>query len=224
MTYILVKKSDNYLNIIWVVIIIIFLIMTLITLYNNKEKFNNSYKLGVCSKNCCATQWNTPVNVKEKSRVDLKDIGKKYSTSNLTCNNGIIDTGCVCLNDKSKKMLSNRGYIKKLPEGNGLLDSDNAISAFKIMESNKGNIMKQSKELIGKKGKVFGSNENKHEKKLQSYGSIDGANDISKFYSIPVNNNEINWDTKDEGISTETEEMLKYQIGKRDKDINVKRK
>lgn len=225
MTYFLVKKSNNYLNIVWIVVIIIFTILSFITMYKNKELFDNKkYKLGLCSKNCCSTQWNTPINVRENSKVDLKDVGKKYATSNLTCNNGIINTGCVCLDKKSKKMLSNRGYIKDLPKGTGLLDSDNAISAFKIMETSKRNVMKQSNELTGKKGNIIGSNEIKYEKKLQSYSNISGANDISKYFSLPVNNNEIQWDTKVDGISTETEEMLKYQIGRRDKDINVNRK
>lgn len=223
MTYFLVKKSNNYLNTIWIVAIIIFAIITFITMYNNKEQFNNkNYKLGLCSKNCCSTQWNTPVNVKEKSKVDLLDIGKTYSTSNLTCNNGIIDTGCVCLDNKSKKMLSNRGYIKNLPSGNGLLDSDNSISAFKIMDDNKGNVMKQSKELTGEKSKILGSKD-RNERKLNSYGNINSANDLSN-YTIPINSNEIQWDFKEDGISTETDEMLKYQIGRRDKDFNINRK
>ena len=171
MKYILVKKSNNYIDTIWIFIIVLFIIIALISIFRKKESFNNSYNLGVCSKNCCATQWKTPINVTEKSNVDIKDIGTKYYTSNLTCNNGKIDTGCVCLNQNSMNMLSNRGNIDNIPSGNGLLNSDNTISAFKIMDDN---------------------------------------------MNININN--------DNDISTETEKLLKYQIGQRDKDITVNRK
>jgi hypothetical protein len=214
MNYFFVKKSNDSLNIIWIVIIILFIIITLISIIKNKELFNNSYKLGVCSKNCCATQWNIPIDIKEKSKVNLNDVGKKYYTSNLTCNNGIIDTGCVCLDKKSTYMLSNRGYIKNLPNGNGLLDSDNTTSVFKIMDDNKKNIMKNTNKLTGKKGNIIRMNNRKQDTNIN--------NNISNKNLYPIDNNELQW--KNDGLSTETEELLQYQIGKRDKDIIVNRK
>ena len=44
----------------------------------------------VCSKNCCFTGWKNDVEVNDG--VD----GSKYTASNLTCNDGNRNTGCVC--------------------------------------------------------------------------------------------------------------------------------
>jgi hypothetical protein len=99
-----------------------------------KSSYNQtkSYTLGVCSKNCCSTQWKTNIDVTERSKVKSIDVGpgKKYLTSNMTCNNGVINTGCVCISDETKKMFNNRGFVKEVPMSNGLLDADYTISPF----------------------------------------------------------------------------------------------
>jgi len=45
----------------------------------------------ICSKECCSTQWPTSVNIKDP-KINMKD----YLPTNLSCNDGIHDTGCVC--------------------------------------------------------------------------------------------------------------------------------
>jgi hypothetical protein len=45
----------------------------------------------VCSKDCCSTQW--PVSEKIQ---DPKINMEEYLPTNLNCNNGINDTGCIC--------------------------------------------------------------------------------------------------------------------------------
>ena len=66
---------------------------------NNKNKFilekdtpmgYNMEKI-ICSKECCSTQWPTSVDIKDPN-IDMKD----YLPTNLNCNDGIHDTGCVC--------------------------------------------------------------------------------------------------------------------------------
>ena len=47
----------------------------------------------VCSKDCCSTQW--PISDKIHVK-DPKINMTEYLPTNLNCNNGIYDTGCVC--------------------------------------------------------------------------------------------------------------------------------
>jgi hypothetical protein len=250
MPYELVKNPDSNCKIFWMSLMLFICGFTLIKLLKNKNehfktesklkpKLNSTYNLGVCSKNCCATQWPVPINLTEKSKVKSTDIGKKYFTSNLTCNNGIINTGCVCLTDKSKKALGNRGYIQNLPLGNGLLDEDNRRSVFKIMEDKpRPNILGQTTELTGNKNEkniVSGKNEYKYENRMNSNRSVESANDIAKEFSMSINTNIIDWNNEsinnalsETNISgndiKEVDSLLKKQIGYRDKDISVSRK
>ncbi len=47
----------------------------------------------VCSKSCCSTQWPTPDTTQVKdTKIDMNE----YLPTNLNCNDGIHDTGCVC--------------------------------------------------------------------------------------------------------------------------------
>lgn len=47
----------------------------------------------VCSKKCCSTQWPTSKNTQIiDSRINEND----YLPTNLNCNDGINDTGCIC--------------------------------------------------------------------------------------------------------------------------------
>jgi len=68
--------------------------------YNNYFDLKNDIPMNisnleniVCSKDCCSTQW--PIS--EKIHVKDKKINmNEYLPTNLNCNNGINDTGCVC--------------------------------------------------------------------------------------------------------------------------------
>jgi hypothetical protein len=254
MTYELVRNPNTQCKTFWMMILLFICSFVLINLLKNKNehfktesvkktnsklKQNSTYNLGVCSKNCCATQWPLTINLTERSKVKSTDIGKKYYTSNLTCNNGIINTGCLCLTDESKKVFGNRGYIKKLPTGNGLLDEDNRKSVFKVMENKpRPNVLGQTTELTGKKDEkniISGKNEYKYENRINSHRSVDSANEIAKEFSMPIDTNMIEWNNEvinnaliDTNISgnniMSTESLLKNQIGYRDKDITVSRK
>lgn len=168
---------------------------------NNKlfiEPILSSYNIGTCSKNCCATQWPVPIDLAERSGVKKSDVGfgKKYTASNLTCNNGVRDTGCVCLTDGTKKLLGNRGYVKSLPQGNGLLGQDYRVSAFKIMEDKvqPAKVLGQTEELTGRKSdslSLSGKTVNKYDRKLDSYRSVSEAKELSEKYAMPINTNMI---------------------------------
>lgn len=165
------------------------------------EPILSSYNIGTCSKNCCATQWPVPIDLAERSGVKKSDVGpgKKYKASNLTCNNGVRDTGCVCLTDGTKKLLGNRGYVKELPQGNGLLGQDYRISAFKIMEDKvqPAKVLGQTEELTGRKSdslSLSGKTVNKYDRKLDSYRSVSEARELSEKYAMPINTNMIEFD------------------------------
>ena len=210
MKFRLVKKPNKDCKIFWMILILIVSVCLIIhTLYKQRlhEFFSNkkhkksktiqnpSYNLGVCSKNCCATQWKVPIDVTERSKVKPEEIGKKYFRSNITCNNGIIDTGCVCLTKESKKLLNNNGYVKQIPMGNGLLDADNRQSVWQLTDNliDKPTVLGQTTELTGK------SNENiiisgLVHSKTNKQATINYDVDISSNYSIPINNNMVQWD------------------------------
>ena len=165
------------------------------------EPLLRSYNLGTCSKNCCGTQWPVPVDLTEKSKVRKSDVGfgKKFMTSNLTCNNGVNDKGCVCLTPLTKKILGNRGYVKSLPEGNGLLNQDYRKSAFKIMEDKvqPAKVLGQTEELTGRKSdsdSLSGKNENKYERRINSLRSVSESKELAEKYSMPINTNMISFD------------------------------
>lgn len=47
----------------------------------------------ICSKDCCSTQWPISENIYVKDKkIDMNE----YLPTNLNCNNGIYDTGCIC--------------------------------------------------------------------------------------------------------------------------------
>ena len=152
----------------------------------NKSSFNQteSYTLGVCSKNCCSTQWKTPIDVTERSKVKSIDVGpgKTYLTSNMTCNNGIIDTGCVCISDETKKMFNNRGFVKEVPMSNGLLDADHTISPFT------------------------------YPKQLNSLDTKDNYYMLSNF-SMPIDDNLINYYNINPTDKFTTDQLISYPIG-----------
>ena len=207
---------------------------------SHTKSYPKSYNLGVCSKNCCATQWPVPINLTEKSRVDPTLIGKKYFRSNLTCNNGVINTGCVCLTDGSKKLLGNRGYVKDLPMGNGLFEQDNRKSAFKIMEDKVPrpvNVLGQTTELTGESKPKFTSGKlsSKFDNRVDRYRSIETEREIAKQYSMPIDNNIISFDNQkinqsllNSNISgntlSPTERLISNPLGIRTQSLSVNRK
>jgi len=77
-----------------IIMLVIFAIISIIYIYNNNENFETDY---ICSKKCCFSGWPNSVEINDNI-VDINDIGTKYKTSNLNCNNGINDTGCICQN------------------------------------------------------------------------------------------------------------------------------
>jgi hypothetical protein len=202
--------------------------------------YSKSYNLGYCSKNCCATQWPVPINLTENSRINPRLIGKKYFRSNLTCNNGVIDTGCVCLTDGSKKLLGNRGYVKNLPLGNGLLEQDNRTSAFKIMEDKVPrpvNVFGQTTELTGESKPKYTSGKlsSRFDSRVDKYRSIESEKEIAKQFSMPINNNMISFDNDainkalyNSNISgntlSPTERLMSNPLGIRTQSLSINRK
>ena len=179
----------------------------------------------------------------ERSRINKGDVGTKYATSNLTCNNGVMDTGCVCLTDGSKKLLGNRGYVKRLPMANGMLDQDNRISAFKIMEDEiprPMNILGQTTELTGTKRddlNLSGKYENKTENRVDKYKTVKSSQELAKNMYFPINTNVITIDNEKINIDQYkktfgdadknlkgTDLLLKKPLGKDTRDIKVNRK
>jgi hypothetical protein len=211
--------------------------------YNVEDVVVPAYNLGVCSKNCCATQWPVPMDITERSKIDKKLVGTEYSSSSMTCNNGVIDTGCVCLTKQGKDLLGNRGYQKELPMGNGLLNQDNRKSVFKMMDkTNKPLVFGQSDELTGTNvdklqlnNKYSGKYSGKKDIKLDKYRTILSDKDLAKNYSMAVNDNIISFDNQlinnalvDTNISgnilTPTDQLLSRPIGSDTKQIFVDRK
>ena len=130
-------KVNKYNQFYYKIILAFIIIVIFIYLYKKIKRFESfSYNLGVCSKNCCSTQWQVPENIREKDKIDPNEYNSKYTTSNMTCNDGIKNTGCVCLTEESKKLLSNRGY-SNLSFGNGLLNEDDNISGMNNFSGNK---------------------------------------------------------------------------------------
>ena len=213
MLYKSVKIFNKQYNIIWIILILLFCsIISLLLIkyinytsqyenYINDNTLSKSYNLGVCSQNCCATQWTVPINLTKNSKIHPNLIGKKYFTSNLTCNNGVNNTGCVCLTSKSKKLFEKRGFINKLPIGNGLLEQDNRKSAFNIMDNKilkSVNVLDQTSELTGTKNEnnIHGKLINKYDNHIDKYGNIANENEIAKNYTMAINNNIISFDNQ----------------------------
>lgn len=200
------------------------------TLRRKTKKNNNSMNLGVCSKQCCGTQWPVPINLNKGSKNISKYIGSKYFTSNLSCNNGVTDTGCVCLTRDAKKLLSNRGYVNNIPNGNGLLDEDNRINAFEVKDDN----AQKSVDNSNKQSHIRGKAINKYDNKLDKYKTIVAANDISRDFYMPIDSNivtfnneisETNISGNDINDNTNiTEKILKSPIGINTKDVNITKK
>ena len=206
---------------------------------SNIQETQNTYSLGVCSKQCCATGWPVPINLKERSGVNQSDVGTKYSTSNLTCNNGVMNTGCVCLTKGGKKALGNRGYIKDVPSGNGLLSQDHRVSALTLLEDQIPRPFNQilpGTDLVGSRttsiDNVSGHFNNKYDVRLDKMRNVPSAQEIRKLpLQIPINSNTITFDYEDidesrlepNRPSYDNDQIIKHPIGLDDKNINVAR-
>lgn len=217
--------------------------------YSYVDPLLKSYNLGTCSKNCCATQWAVPIDLTERSGVKKIDVGRgrKFRASNLTCNNGVINTGCLCLTAESENVLANRGYVKNLPQGNGLLNQDNRKSAFKVMEEEKLRkpaVLGQTTELTGVPrvagqtdlNTLSGKYVNKYDSRIDRYRSVESDIEISKQFNMPINTNIINIDhqainnslvgTNISGneIVSEVDKLIAKPLGSDTKNIIVSRK
>ena len=62
---------------------------------DDKNKILSS--IGICSKKCCPDYYNDTI---VDERIKEGDIGNKYLTTSYSCNDGVRNTGCVCLNKK----------------------------------------------------------------------------------------------------------------------------
>jgi len=67
---------------------------------NIEDKNNILTSIGICSKKCCPDYYNDNI---VDNRIKEGDIGTKYLTTSFSCNDGVRNSGCVCLN----KNLSN---------------------------------------------------------------------------------------------------------------------
>ena len=88
--------------------LILIIILYLLFYYCNNtsdEEFNNNYfdlkndtplqynmEKIICSKKCCSTQWPNTTKNSIDPNIDMN----KYLPTNLNCNDGIHDTGCIC--------------------------------------------------------------------------------------------------------------------------------
>lgn len=81
--------------------VLLFLLATwaMTTLLGHVEGFKlffGSDKELICSKKCCTTEWPASVRIQD-DRVPDADLGTKLLPSNINCNDGIKNTGCVCV-------------------------------------------------------------------------------------------------------------------------------
>lgn len=97
MVYKLVTKTEsNMLVNILLILVAVFAFSSLMKKKETFKIFSGSSKDLVCSKKCCFTGWPNSVPIND-DRVKDSDIGTKFSTSNMNCNDGINDTGCICV-------------------------------------------------------------------------------------------------------------------------------
>lgn len=106
MAYVLTKnqQSCNIYLYIFIFLGVIYLLNKINKNKCSKEAFADkleNVKFGpnnntMCSQKCCFTGWHNNVIIKDDN-IDTKDIGTKYLTSNFNCNNGINNTGCLCM-------------------------------------------------------------------------------------------------------------------------------
>ena len=109
--------------------VVLMLVVNLNEEFNNAT-FNNNDKiipsLGKCAKECCPNYYSTGLF----NDVVIDD---KYTTSNLTCRDGVRDAGCVCLNKQENNSWNNYNLL-------GTDDIHNVLDTKSIDELLKRNI------------------------------------------------------------------------------------
>lgn len=68
---------------------------------------NMGLSYNMCSKSCCSSQWPVPFSITPDDYVLMSN--KEFVPSNLTCNNGFQDAGCLCLTKEQSSFLRHRG-------------------------------------------------------------------------------------------------------------------
>lgn len=101
MPYKLVKAPNSLNNLLLYIVLFVIALWAIKKICNNVEHFkiySSSNKDLICSKKCCSTEWPTPITYQDNS-VNYMDIGydKKFRTSNINCNDGKQNTGCICV-------------------------------------------------------------------------------------------------------------------------------
>jgi hypothetical protein len=69
---------------------------------------NATLTFNMCSKSCCSSQYPPAIDMPVDPLVCNSK--QKFVSSNYTCNNGIQDTGCVCMTEDQAELLARRGY------------------------------------------------------------------------------------------------------------------
>jgi len=105
------------------------------------QRLNN--KNPICSKKCCSTQWagnldsdiivdpaiENSINnsIKDTKSIPDSNLVEEPITSNLNCNNGVNDTGCVCFNQVDNKIPIKKS-INALKLINQTIDPEKSIN------------------------------------------------------------------------------------------------
>lgn len=104
MAYKLVTKSNNN-NLLLLILIVVGI---LLFWYYSKQSDSEKFKLHpeqedlICSKKCCHIGWEAAVKI-DDDRIKDGEMGTKYNSSNINCNDGVYNTGCICLPNDIKK-------------------------------------------------------------------------------------------------------------------------
>ncbi len=69
---------------------------------------NGTLTFNMCSKSCCSTQYPPPIDVPVDPLVCNSK--QKFVSSSYTCNNGLQDSGCVCMTEDQAELFARRGY------------------------------------------------------------------------------------------------------------------
>lgn len=112
-------KISNPLCLLLVILVIVFLASRRLAA-NALEYFNAASgelsslhtNIGICSKRCCSNDWPGSIGRFSDKRVKESEVGKSIFTSNITCRDNQVGTGCTCLTSRAKNVLSNRGIFK----------------------------------------------------------------------------------------------------------------
>lgn len=68
---------------------------------------NATLTFNMCSKACCSTQYPPPIDLPVDPLVCNSK--QKFVSSSYTCNNGLQDSGCVCMTEDQAELFARRG-------------------------------------------------------------------------------------------------------------------